>query len=144
MFFPRYYWPVGVYDVGTDALFMALYTRYNVTPLADKITELYNTEADDEAVFPYGVFSLPSNVPDGGGFSEDWEDYLIQFVLHSKEPLATEVCNAFGALKAAYDKHDLAVAGYELIILMRESAVLIRVEKVWQYAITYRLLIEKG
>jgi len=143
MLFPRYYWPVGIYTVVTDALFSAIYARYLTTPLADKITALYNTQAAESAIEPYGVFSLPSNVPDGT-FTEDYEDYLIQFVLYSKETLSTEILDAFGALKAAYDKHDLVISEAETISLEREPANLLRVEEKWRYAITYRLLIQKG
>lgn len=143
MLFPRYFWPVGIYTAVTDALFMAIYGRYLTTPLANKITDLYNTEAGEDAEYPYGVFSLPSNVP-GGTFTENYEDYLIQFVLYSDKTLSTEVVDAFGALKAAYDKHDLVINNAETISLEREPAILNRVEEVWRYAITYRLLIQKG
>lgn len=124
-------------------LFEAIHTRYNATSLVDKLTELYNTEAPADAVFPYGVFSLPSDVANGGGFGEDWEDCLIQFNLFSDTTLATEVCDAFEALKAAFDHHDLSVEGYEIISLVREPANLTRVEKIWQYNIAYSILIQK-
>ena len=107
------------------------------------LTELYNTEAQTNAVFPYGVVSLPSNVPGEGEFEVDTEDCLIQFNLFSDKTLATEVCEAFEALKLAFDQHDLAVAGYEPISMLREPANLIRVEKIWQYTVTYALLIQK-
>lgn len=142
-FWPRYFWQLSIYSETTVALFDAIYNRCQATAFIDKITALYNTEAPAEAVAPYATFSLPSNIPDGE-FGVDWEDYLIQFVLYSQEPLATEVCAAYTALKAAYDHHDLVVADYEPIIMERESAVLIRVEQMaWEYAVTYRLLIEK-
>lgn len=124
-------------------VFEAIYTRYENTALAVKLTELYNTEASSNAVFPYGVFSLPSNVPGDGEFSEDWENCLVQFNLFSKETLSTEVCEVFEALKVAFDFHDLVVIGYEIISLVREVANMIRVEKIWQFNITYRLLIQK-
>lgn len=143
MFFPRLYWSVDIYTpvTDTDALFQALFSRYLTTPLADMITALYNTEAAEDAVFPYGVVSLPSNVPDGT-FTEEYEDYLIQFVLYSDETLGTDVLNAFAALKAAYDNHDLFITDADTISFSRESAILLRVEEVWRYAITYRLLFQ--
>ena len=123
-------------------LFEAIWDRFKETLLASKLTELYNVEAAVEAVFPYGVFTT-NIVPDDPGFSEEGESCLIMFVLFSKETLATEVCEAFEALKAAFDKYDLAVVGYEPISLTREPANLIRMEKVWQYNVTYSLLIQK-
>lgn len=126
-----------------QTVFEAIYTRF-VNQGKFGLTELYNTEAPPEAIFPYGVFSLPDNVPGEGEFEVDTEDCLIQFNLFSKETLATEVCEAFEALKAAFDQHDLQVNGYEPISLTREPANVIRIEKVWQYNVTYRLLIQKG
>lgn len=105
------------------------------------LTELYNTEAPADAVFPYGVFSLPDVTPDWT-FTEDSESCLIHFNLFSKKTLATEVCEAFEALKTAFDKHDLVVEGYGTISLVRRPAHLIRVEKVWQYSVMYELEIQ--
>jgi len=124
-------------------LFEAIWNRFKATPLVSELTELYNTEAPAEAVFSYGVFSLPSDVADGGGFGEDWENCLVQFNLFSDEVLATKVCAAFEALKEAFDHYDLSVDDYETISLVRESANLTRLEKVWQYNVTYSILIQK-
>jgi len=123
-------------------LFEAIYNRW-LSEGKLGLTQLYNTEADDDAVFPYGVFST-SITEDDPGFCEEGENCLIMFVLFSKRTLATEVCEAFEALKAAFDKHDLAVAGYEPISLMRSIANMIKIEKVWQYSVTYNLLIQKN
>ena len=41
-------------DVITE-LFNAIYARFGATTLSDKIDELYNTEALEEATFPYGT-----------------------------------------------------------------------------------------
>ena len=125
-----------------QVLFEAVWNRFKAMPVASELTELYNTEASAGAVFPYGVFST-NIVPGEGEFEVDWEDCLIMFVLFSKETLATEICEAFEALKTAFDKHDLTVVGYEPISLERGSANMIRVEKVWQYNVTYSLLIQK-
>lgn len=125
-----------------QVLFEAIYDYYLTTTLADILTGLYNTEAPQDAVFPYGVFSLVSDVPEGT-FTEDFENCLIQFNLFSNAALATEVCNAFESLKTAFDSYDLIVAGYRTVSLTREVANMIKVEKIWQYNVTYRLLIQK-
>jgi len=125
-----------------QVLFEAIYNRF-VSEGKFGLTELYNTEAPADAVFPYGVFSIPSNTPDWT-FTENFENFLIQFNLFSEKTLATEACEAFEALKTAFDFHDLVVVGYTPITMEREVANVIRVEKVWQYNITYRLLIQKG
>jgi len=123
-------------------LFEAIYARW-LSEGKLGLTQLYNTEADNDAVFPYGVFTT-NITPDDPGFGEEGENCLIMFVLYSKETLSTEVCQAFEAFKAAFDKHDLAVDGYEPISLTREPANMIRIEKVWQYSVTYSLLIQKN
>jgi len=122
-------------------LFEAIYARW-LSEGKLGLTQLYNTEADDDAVFPYGVFTT-NITSDDPGFGEEGEDCLIMFVLFSKETLATELCEVFEALKVAFDKHDLVIVGYETISLTREPANMIRIEKVWQYNVTYSLLIQK-
>ena len=124
-------------------LFQAIYARHQATDLSDALTNLYCTEAPPRAVFPYGVFSLVSNVPDWT-FTEDFEDSLVQFSLFSNVISdQTEVCDAFELLKAAFDKFDLVVANYKIVSLTREMANLIKQEDVWHYAVTYRIYLEK-
>jgi len=66
-------------------LFAAIITHYTTDPLAaSDLTGMYNTEAPQDAVFPYAVFSLISDVPEWT-FSEDFENVLIQFNIFSKE-----------------------------------------------------------
>ena len=123
-------------------LFEAIYARW-LSEGKLGLSQLYNTVADDDAVFPYGVFTT-NITSDDPGFGEEGEDCLIMFVLFSKETLATELCEVFEALKVAFDKHDLVIVGYETISLTREPANMIRIEKVWQYSVTYSLLIQKN
>jgi len=140
-YFPRYFWPVPILVETVSPLFDALYARFETTTLHDKITEFYNTEAREDAVFPYGTFSLPSNVPDWT-FSENFEDVLIQVRLFSESSNAGEITEAFVALKAAFDFFDLVIAGHETISLVREPANLLRIEGRWVYDITYRIKIQ--
>lgn len=127
----------------TESLFNAIYARYLATELADKLDALYNTEAPEGAVFPYGTFSLDSNVPEWT-FTENSENCVIQFNLFSKTPQCDEVLDAVAALKAAFDFFDLVVDGYTTVSLTRMLASLVRVEEVWLYNVKYRLLIQKG
>ena len=114
------------------------------------LTDLYTVEApalstedgDGGSVYPYGTVST-NIVADDPGFGEEGEDCLIMFALFSETISHVEVCASFELFKAAFDKHNLAITGYGTIILMRAGANLIRVDKIWQYAITYRLLIQK-
>jgi len=121
-----------------NALFTALYTRWN-TNMSPHI--LYNTEAIGEVVWPYGTVALVSDVPDWTQL-ENFEDCLIQFNLFSETPDCSEVGLMFEALKAAFDKHDLAIVGCETMSLERLQANLIRVENKWQYIVTYFVKIQ--
>jgi len=122
-------------------LFEAIYSHW-LSEGKLGLTQLYNTEGDDDAVFPYGVFSLPSVIPEDT-FTEEGESCLIQFNLFSEETLATEICAIFELLKTAFDKRDLSIEDYETVSLTRESANMIRIEKVWQYNVTYNIVIQK-
>lgn len=121
-------------------LFDAIHARFTAQGKLGLI-DLYTVEAPEGCDWPYGTVS--TNVVADWTFEETQEDCLIMFTLFSKTPGHTEICNCFELLKTAFDFHDLAVAGYEPISLERGPANLIKVEKVWQYSITYRLLIEK-
>lgn len=126
------------------ALFDAIYDKFIVDGKYG-LTALYNTEADDEAVYPYGTFSLVGNRTDmTGDFSVDDEDCLVQFNLFDDDPKSTDINAAYKLLKAAFDKFDLVVAGYETISLVKEVANLIRVEKRWQYNISFRIQIQSS
>lgn len=124
-------------------LFVAIYTRYLDTALASSLTALHNTLAPEDAVFPYGVFSLISDVPDWT-FSENLENCLVQFNLFSNTVDATEICALFTLLKTAFDFFDLTIANYETVSLTRANSILTRVERVWQYNVTYRILLGKN
>lgn len=121
-------------------LFDAIYARF-LSEGKLGLTDFYTVEAPDDVEFPYGTYS--TNITPDWTFTDIQEDCLLMFVLFSNIPGHTEVCAAFAALKAAFDFHDLDVTGYEPISLVREPAKLTRVEKIWQYNVNYRLLIEK-
>jgi len=127
-----------------NTLFTAIYTKYLASGLpAAGMTGMYNTEAPAGAQFPYGVFTLVSDVPDWT-FSEDFENCLVQFSLFSSHKTSpVEICSLFELLKTAFDFVDLAVSGYWGVSLTREMATLLRVDMVWQYTITYRVYLEK-
>ncbi len=102
---------------------------------------LYNTEAIEEAAYPYTTVSVINNEPEDT-FTEEGENYLIQFNLFSDTDTNEEVNLTFAALKAAFDKHDLVITDATTIRLMRQPANLIRVEGVWQLNVSYLLEIE--
>lgn len=125
-------------------LFQAIYARYQATALSDSLTDLYHVQAPDDAVFPYCVFTLVSDMPEGT-FSEDFENCLLQFNLFSDiKSDSTEVCDLFELLKTAFDLLDLTVAGYTTVSFTRGLANLLKIEDVWQYTVTYRIILQKN
>ena len=123
-------------------LFAAIMTRYAAVSLSASLTGLWNTQAPQDVVFPYGVFQLISDVPDWT-FSENIEDILLQFNLFSEKSDPVEICDLFELLKTAFDFLDLSIANYETVSMIRENAILTR-DGYWQYNVTYRILLGKS
>lgn len=123
-------------------LFNAIYNYYLTTSLASSLSALYNTQAPENAIFPYGVMALINNAEDWT-FTEEMEDCLVQIDLYSSTEDAVEVCNLFELLKMAFDFHDLSVTNYVTISLTREAANLVREEYIWHYSITYHIILGK-
>ncbi len=126
-----------------NELFDAIYNKF----IADGkygLANLYNTEADDKAAYPYATFSLVNATSELADFTTTWEDCLIQFNLFDDDPACTDISTAYEALKDAFHKFDLVIVGSETISLVKEVANLIRVErtKVWQYNVSFRILIQ--
>lgn len=124
------------------ALLEAIDTRYKSDSLASSLSDMYNTEAPQDASFPYGVCSVVAITPDWT-FTENFENCLIQFNLFSKQPSAGQICDLFTLLIAAFDFLDLAIEGYAIVSCVRETSILTRVENVWQYNILYRIILQK-
>lgn len=124
-------------------LFAAIMTRFAAVPLVSSLTGgLWNTQAPQDAVFPYGVFQLISDVPDWT-FSENLENILLQFNLFSDTSDPVEICNLYELLKTAFDFHELTIANYETVSMIRENAILTR-DGYWQYNVTYRVILGKS
>ena len=123
-------------------LFTAIMIRYAAASLSASLTGLWNTQAPQDVVFPYGVFQLISDVPDWT-FSENIEDILLQFNLFSDTSDPVEICDLFELLKTAFDFLELSIANYETVSMIRENAILTR-DDYWQYNVTYRILLGKS
>ena len=124
-------------------LFTAIMIQYIATSISNSLTGLYNTEAPQDAEFPYCVFQLISDVPDWT-FTEDFENVLLQFNLFSDESSPAQICILFELLKTAFDFVDLPIDNYKTISLVRENSILTRLEDVWQYNSTYRIVMQKN
>lgn len=128
-----------------DELEAGVWGRYNADAAlkAELTGGLHNTEADQTAVMPYGVFQIISDVP-RLTFSEDQESILLQIKLFSNKGSSSELNRMFKALKNTYDYKTLTMVDYVSVSLKRVSAIKTKIEDAWQYTISYLILIEKN
>ena len=132
----------------------AIYTKAAGTALHASVGgRIYKGRAPEGAQYPYIVYRVISDVPDGT-FTEDYEDYLIEFNIFSADPYSTnEVETILGYLTALYDECSLSISsgGGYLLRMWRQNTTPISEEhttpagtaEVWHYAVDYAVLIEK-
>ena len=124
----------------------ALWNKYNASVALKAALSggFHNTEAKQNAVMPFGVFQIISDVP-RATFSEDQESVLVQIKLFSAEKYSSaELNNMFNALKGAFDYTTLTLTDYVSVSCRRVSAIKSKIEDVWQYTVSYLILIEKN
>lgn len=128
-----------------NKIFTALYSHFAAdVALHASVSDLYNTEAPEEAVFPYLVMSITSNTPDIDS-SQRWENYLIQFNIFSNKSSVIEINAIFELLKGdaalgtGFDYFQLVIDQYTTVILERKGTTLSKNEGVWQITVLYDL-----
>ena len=126
-----------------QVLFTGLYNKYlSDAALKAAITGFYFTEAPQDAVMPYVVYNLVSNVPDWT-YTEDMENSLIQFSIFDNNSSSTTINDIYAKLTALFNWCSLSVTGYSHIYMKREFNILTRENDTWQYVIQYRNEIQK-
>ena len=122
-------------------------------PLNAAITKIYNTEAPSAAVFPYVVFTLINSNTDFT-FTEKFEEYLIQFNIYSEDKSSIEVCDIFNLLigdenlGTGFDHAEFDVDNHTMIKCQREPPASLNRwtvdgKRVWDYMVSYRILLQK-
>ena len=126
-----------------QALFTGLYNKYlSDADLKAVITDLYNTEAPQDAVMPYIVYHKISGVPNYT-YTEEAENVIIQFNIFDDHSSSTTVNDIYAKLTALFDWCTLTVAGWNSIYMKRELDNLNRSNDIWNYFVQYRLEIQK-
>ena len=126
-----------------QALFTGIYSKYSGNEaLKAVITGFYFTEAPQDAVMPYVVYNLVSNVPDWT-YTEDMENSLLQFSIFDNNSSSTTINDIYAKLTALFNWCSLSVTGYSHIYMKREFNILTRENDTWQYVIQYRNEIQK-
>lgn len=129
-------------------LIQAIYDHFDSNVVGH--TSLYNTLADDDAVFPYVVMSIIPGAPDDT-FSEQSETGIVQFTIYSDSPSSEEALDIRTSIQTAFDYKpnypDLVMADYILIWFAREPGTITKMEvkgnQVWQVTIQYSFIIQK-
>lgn len=112
--------------------------------------QLYEGEADKDAVYPYAVFLHVSGVQ-ADTFKNDVDEILIQFSIFSDKSGATEVHDAMTNLKSLFDDVSLTVTGGTVVQFVRQQDGLQRedvdtpsgAQRVWHYHVDYRVIFER-
>ena len=115
----------------------------NVAMKAALTGGFHNTEVKQGSLLPYGVFQIISDVP-RATFSEDQESILLQIKLFSEKNSSSELNTMFDTVKGAFDYKTLTLTDYTSVSCRRVSAIKSKIEDVWQYTISYLILIEKN
>ncbi len=102
----------------------------------------YDTEAPENAVFPFAViYALPTFQD----YTFDTVSYIVPITvnLFSKERANTEIDDIFGKLKTLFypaggaDWTQLEISGYTEIMLKPEFANRFRLDDIWQYTVEF-------
>lgn len=98
-------------------------------------TRRYFAEAPPDTAFPYIVYFIISDVPVRTFVDDDMEDMRIQFSMFSNiKPTNPAEPNALDlAVKNAFDRQTITVAGYTNISFLHAGGQAIKEDKAWHY-----------
>ena len=132
------------------ALFDGIYNKFTGstgagTPYVLTGGRLHPSEAPQNSSYPYGAYHLISNTPDYV-FERTpvIENALIQFNLYDDNNSAVDICTLYTAVTNLYDWCNLTTSGYSSVYMKREFSYLLKDEKLWDYMIQYRVVLQKN
>ena len=105
--------------------------------------------APEGTQFPYGVYSLDSNIHDWQ-FKSDYEEALITLHLFSDDDDGSEIMDLEKKARSAYDDANFTVANHTLLRFRFDNEWLtahpdmIPNKIIWQYTIQYSVLLHKN
>jgi len=133
-----------------NELFTAIMTHFGLVTGSgfyyDIGGRLYLNKAPQQATFPYCVYYVyaDENNPD---FTDDHEEFEIQFNIFSQNNSALEAGQLLDSLKDMFDHAQLSVSGWRHIEILRTSVLpnndFEQVPPVQGYTILYDVLLEK-
>ena len=127
-----------------DALIAAIQDRWQSNPaLFSALTGgMHLAQEPAEKTQPYCVVTV-SETP-WWTFDNNFESYVVNFFLYSREEGPSVLLNIYAKLKVAYDEADLSVTGYHVIRFWRvSSSPTQKVDSVWVLAVEYNCELEQ-
>jgi hypothetical protein len=103
----------GLYTYFTKVPHNALYNQIN--------GRFYKSVAVQDAVFPYVVYNIISDVPEYN-FTESFEDIRLQFDLLSKSTSSAEIEDMYSNLKSVFDWCNFTITGNTIVHMRRDLA----------------------
>ena len=134
-----------------NSLFTAIYNRFATTTGSgfynDVSGRMYLNHAPQEATFPFCVYFSVSDV-DELDFTDEREDFAIQFNIFSENNSATEAGNLLESLKTMFDNCSLTVTDWRHLQFQRNLIMpnndFSQVPPIHGYSVEYDVLLEKA
>jgi len=133
-----------------NALFAGIWDHVSATTDSgfynDVSGRMYLNVAKQESTFPYCVyFSVTDN--DELDFSDEHEDFQMQFNIFSQNNSALEAGNLLESLKTMFDDCSLTVTGWDHLYFQRRLVTPLndfnQVPPIQGYSVEYDVLLEK-
>lgn len=102
-------------------LFEGIYSLFNTTNDFNTAVsgQMFPHKVDQEdATFPYAAYYLITDYNDYN-FSDDYEDFMVQFSIYSDNNSPSEVLTIFEYLKTLFDDAEPTVTGYTVLEFKR-------------------------
>lgn len=133
-----------------NVLFAAIWDRFATTTGSgfynDISGRMYHNKAPQGATFPYCVYFSVSDV-DELNFSDEQEDFLIQFNVFSQKNSAIEAGTLLESLKTMFDNCNLTVTDWRHIGFQRDFVIPnndpTQDPPIMGYSVQYNALIEQ-
>ena len=134
-----------------NALFKGIWNRFATTTGAgfynDISGRMYHNKAPQGATFPYCVYFSVSDVDDLD-FTEEHEDFLIQFNIFSQNNSAVEAGDLLETLKTMFDNCSLTVTDWRHLQFQRSLTLpnndFLQDPPIHGYSVEYEVLLEKA
>lgn len=134
-----------------NSLFKGIWDHFSATTDSgfynDISGRLFLNKASQAATFPYCVYFSVSDVDDLD-FSEEHEDFLIQFNIFSQNNSAVEAGALLETLKTMFDNCSLTVTGWRHLQFQRSLVMpnndFEQVPPIIGYSVEYEVLLEKA